>query len=93
MEDCHCEAFKTSNKPTFIPSSTIADVSDEEDDSMEMTPSMPIFSIVSAIKFPTNSSLPAEIEATATEHRNPISLISNLRQEVDQNLAMLISSN
>lgn len=55
---------------TFIPSSIITDVSEVEDDSSEITPSEPIFSIVSAIKFPTNSSFPAEIEATAARRTN-----------------------
>jgi hypothetical protein len=55
---------------TFIPSSIITYVSEVEDDSREITPSEPIFSIVSAIRFPTNSSFPAEIEATAARRRN-----------------------
>jgi hypothetical protein len=54
---------------TFIPS-IIIDVSEVEDDSREITPSEPTFSIVSAIKFPTYSSFPAEIEATAARRRN-----------------------
>lgn len=50
---------------TFIPSSTSTVVSKVEEDSMEITPSEPILSIASAIKFPMKSSFPAEIEATA----------------------------
>ena len=50
---------------TFIPSSTTTEVSDDDEDSMEMIPSGPILLIVSAIRFPINSSLPAEIEAIA----------------------------
>ena len=52
---------------TFIPSSTVTEVSDDEDDSIDITPSGPIFSIASAIKFPIYSSFPADNEAMAIE--------------------------
>jgi len=58
---------------TFIPSSITTEVSDDEDDSMVITPSNPIFSIASAIKLPTYSSFPAEIEATAAQGGEEIS--------------------
>lgn len=40
-------------------------VSDDDDDSIKMTPSGPILSTASAIILPMKSSFPAEIEATA----------------------------
>jgi len=40
---------------------------------MVITPSNPIFSIASAIKLPTYSSFPAEIEATAAQGGEEIS--------------------
>lgn len=55
------------SKITFIPSSTNTEVSNDEDDSIEITPSGPIFAIASANKFPTNSSFPAETDATAAK--------------------------
>ncbi|KAF7842562.1 Chaperonin 60 subunit alpha 2, chloroplastic [Senna tora] len=61
-----CLSYKR-NLNTFIPSSIITEVSDDAEDSIEITPSEPIFSIASAIKLPTYSSFPAEIEATATK--------------------------
>ncbi|GJQ90730.1 hypothetical protein Tco_0001869 [Tanacetum coccineum] len=48
---------------TFIPSSTSADVSKEDDDSIERTPSDPTLSIASAIMVSITSSFPVEIEA------------------------------
>jgi len=54
---------------TFIPSSIITEVSDVEEDSIEITPSGPIFPIASAIKLPTYSSFPAEIDATAAKEK------------------------
>mmetsp|Transcript_33075 Transcript_33075/g.78438 ORF Transcript_33075/g.78438 Transcript_33075/m.78438 type:complete len:301 (+) Transcript_33075:166-1068(+) len=48
-----------------MPSCTSTLVSRELEDSMERTPSAPTLSRASAMSWPTNSSLPAEIEATA----------------------------
>lgn len=50
---------------TFIPSSTSIDVSNDDDDSIDITPSRPIFSIAAAKRFPTKLSFPADIAATA----------------------------
>lgn len=52
---------------TFIPSSTITVVSDDEEDSTSITPSGPILPMISAIKFPMKSSFPEEIEAMAAK--------------------------
>lgn len=43
------------------------EVSNDEDDSIKITPSGPILFIASAIKLPTNSSFPEDIEATAAQ--------------------------
>lgn len=59
--------IKISYQNTFIPSSTITEVSVDEEDSIKITPSEPIFSIALAIKLPMNSSFPDDIEATAVE--------------------------
>lgn len=50
---------------TSIPSSTSTVVSNDDDDSIERTPSGPTLSIASAIIVPTNSSFPADMAATA----------------------------
>jgi len=52
-------------KCTFIPSWTSTVVYIEDDDSILIIPSGPIFSIASAMRLPTYSSLPDDIEATA----------------------------
>ena len=51
---------------TSIPSSTSTVVSNEDDDSIDNTPSGPTLSIASAIMVPIISSFPAEIDAMAT---------------------------
>ena len=55
---------------TSIPSSTSTVVSNDDEDSIDKTPSGPTLSIASAIMLPTNSSLPAEIVATAATKDN-----------------------
>jgi hypothetical protein len=52
-------------KGTFIPSCTSIVVYIEDDDSIFIIPSGPIFSNASAMRLPTYSSLPDDIEATA----------------------------
>lgn len=47
----------------------MTEVSADEEDSIHMTPSGPIFLIASAIKLPMNSSFPADIEATAANSK------------------------
>jgi hypothetical protein len=59
---------------TSIPSSTSTVVSNEEEDSMDKTPSGPTLPIASAIIVPINSSFPAEIEATADTTSKLISM-------------------
>ena len=54
---------------TSIPSSTSTVVSNDDDDSIERTPSGPTLSIASAIIVPTNSSFPADMVATAERKR------------------------
>ena len=53
------------HKSTFIPSCTSTVVYIEDDDSIFIIPSGPIFSNASAMRLPTYSSLPEDIEATA----------------------------
>jgi hypothetical protein len=56
---------------TSIPSSTSTVVSNDDDDSMERTPSGPTLLIASAIMVPIKSSFPADIAAIAeTEEYN-----------------------
>jgi len=55
---------------TSIPSSTSTVVSNDDDDSIESTPSGPTLSIASAIMVPTNSSFPADIAATAETEKS-----------------------
>ena len=53
------------HKCTFIPSCTSTVVYIEDEDSILIIPSGPIFSNASAMRSPTYSSLPADTEATA----------------------------
>lgn len=61
---------------TSIPSSTSTVVSNEEDDSMDKTPSGPTLSIASAIMVPIASSCPVEILAMAAMSAIHIGLIT-----------------
>lgn len=60
---------------TFIPSSTITEVSDDEEDSTSITPSGPILPMISAIKFPMKSSFPEAIEAMAAKKQKKFQLL------------------
>lgn len=84
-----CESQVSLYKITFIPSSTVTEVSDDEEDSIDITPSGPILSIASAIKFPIYSSFPADNEATAAERcknqRCIIDLFIELNGEKERN--------
>ena len=57
---------------TFIPSSTVIEVSNVGEDSMDITPSGPILSIASAIISPIYLSFPADIDATAAATRRTV---------------------
>jgi hypothetical protein len=65
-------------KLTSIPSSTSTVVSNEEEDSMDKTPSGPTLSMASAIMVPTKSSFPAEIVATAAHSNLPLNSVALL---------------
>jgi hypothetical protein len=67
---------------TSIPSSTSTLVSNDDDESIERTPSGPTFSIASAIMVPTNSSFPADIAATAELKRQMQSFRIHILQEM-----------
>jgi hypothetical protein len=64
------ELYKLNSLQTSIPSSTSTVVSKDEEDSIDRTPSGPTLSIASAIMDPINSSLPAEIDATAIKQNS-----------------------
>lgn len=64
---------------TFIPSSIRTKVSDDEEDSIDITPLGPILLIVSAIRLPTNRSFPADIEATAEKRKEKNNKLSMSR--------------
>ena len=59
---------------TFIPSSTLTMVLNEDDDSMDKTPSGPTFSVASAIIVPIRSTFLAEKEATAEKYKHEFAI-------------------